>query len=141
MTQERIASFEEFWPFYVREHSKKTTRTLHFVGTTAAMACLAGAVALGRPRLLLALPFAGYGPAWFSHFFVEKNRPASFKYPLWSLLADLRMWSLIARGAMDAEVDRIMAEGPREAPENDNGVGRVVAMAGEDRHVDPQTLN
>ena len=141
MTQERIATFEEFWPFYVREHSKKATRTMHFVGTTAFMACAAGALLLRKPKLLLAMPLAGYGPAWFSHFFIEKNKPASFTYPVWSLLADLRMWSLTLRGVMDAEVDRVMAMQPREAPENDNGQGRVVAMAGDERPVDPQTLN
>ena len=128
MSQERIASFEEFWPFYVREHSRKATRVLHFVGTTGAMACLAAGLVLGKRRLLFALPVVGYGPAWIAHFFVEKNRPASFKYPAWSLVADLKMWSMMVRGVMDAEVDRVMAEhaaGKREAAVDDGGKGRV----------------
>src|SRR5687767_13686916 len=103
MAAERYQSFEEFWPYYVREHAQKTTRTLHFVGTTAAVACAAAAAVLGKKKLWLLAPVLGYGPAWVGHFFVEKNRPATFTYPLWSLLADFKMWSLIARGEMDAE--------------------------------------
>lgn len=105
----RIQSFEEFWPFYVAEHSKPLTRKLHFVGTSAAMICVGGAVLLRRPSLLLAAAVVGYGPAWVSHFFIEKNRPASFKYPAWSFAADLVMWSKIVDGTMDAEVERVMA--------------------------------
>lgn len=107
---DRYTSFEEFWPFYVREHGKKLTRTMHFVGTTAAMGCLAAAVLTRRPALAAVALVAGYGPAWTSHFFVEKNRPATFKYPLWSLLADFRMWGKIAAGTMDAEVERVTSE-------------------------------
>jgi len=105
---DRIASFDEFWPFYVREHSKPLTRWMHFAGTSAAMAC---GTALVKSRKLRWIPIglvAGYGPAWISHFFVEKNRPASFKYPLWSLIADLKMWDLMRRGLMDAEVERVL---------------------------------
>lgn len=102
----RIGSFEEFWPFYVREHSKKTTRTIHFVGTTAVMALLGYAAIRRKTWPLFVAPFVGYGPAWFSHFFIEGNRPATFKYPLWSLKADFVMWSKIARGTMDEEVAR-----------------------------------
>jgi hypothetical protein len=108
---ERFQSFEEFWPFYVREHAKKATRTFHFVGTTAAAGCLAAAVLKRKPALALGALVAGYGPAWISHFFIEANRPAAFKHPLWSLLADLRMWKKIATGTMDAEAQRVLAGG------------------------------
>lgn len=114
MSEERYATFEEFWPFYVREHARKSTRLLHFVGTTAAATC---AIAYGltrKPGWLLAMPFAGYGPAWVSHFFIEKNRPATFKYPLWSLRADLVMWQKIALGTMDEEVERATAAVERD---------------------------
>jgi hypothetical protein len=108
MTQKRIESFEEFWPFYVKEHSKKATRTLHFVGTTAALGCVAWGVLLRKWWLVALAPVAGYGPAWFSHFFIEKNRPATFKYPTWSLYADFVMWSKIIQGTMDAEVEHVL---------------------------------
>ena len=115
MADHEFSSFEEFWPFYVKEHSKKTTRMLHFAGTTAAMACVAGAVLLKKRWLLLAAPVVGYGPSWIGHFFVEKNRPATFKYPLWSLRADFVMWGKIVRGEMDAEVERVLAEEKQRA--------------------------
>ena len=107
-SEERIKTFEEFWPYYVREHSKKTTRTIHFVGTTAVMGLVAYAALRRKVWPLVVAPFAGYGPAWFSHFFIEGNKPATFKYPLWSLKADFVMWSKIARGTMDAEVARVV---------------------------------
>ena len=111
---ERIRSFEEFWPYYVGEHSKKTTRTIHFVGTTAVMGLVAYAAVRRKVWPLLVAPLAGYGPAWFSHFFIEGNKPATFKYPLWSLKADFVMWSKIARGTMDAEVERCTRERNQE---------------------------
>ena len=103
-------SFEEFWPFYVKEHSKKATRILHFIGTTAAMGCVAGGLLTKRRWLLAVAPVAGYGPAWISHFFIEGNKPASFKHPLWSFRADLVMWSKMARFKMDEEVERVLRE-------------------------------
>ncbi len=107
---EPIRSFEEFWPYYVQAHSKKGTRVLHFIGTTAAMSCVAGAVLLKKPWLLAAAPVVGYGPAWIGHFFVEGNKPATFGNPVWSLQADLKMWAMTLRGEMDAEVARVAAE-------------------------------
>jgi len=111
MSEERdFRSFEEFWPFYVKEHSKKATRILHFVGTTAAGACVLGGLLTKRRWLLAVAPVAGYGPAWFSHFFIEKNRPATFKHPVWSLRADGVMWWKTLTRTMDAEVERVLAE-------------------------------
>jgi hypothetical protein len=112
----RIESFEEFWPYYVRAHSKKGTRTLHFVGTTMAMACVGGALVFRRPSLLLLAPIVGYGPAWIGHFFIEKNKPATFEHPLWSLRGDLLMWSKTIAGTMDAEVERCIAMTREAAP-------------------------
>jgi len=114
MADPTIETFEQFWDFYVGEHKKKTTRILHFVGTTAAMGCLAGGLLTKRRWLLLAAPIAGYGPAWISHFFVEKNKPASFKYPLWSLQADFVMWWKTISGQMQAEVDRVVRQEEEE---------------------------
>lgn len=107
---EKYSDFESFWPYYIGEHRDPTTRRLHAIGTTAALGCL-GAFALTRkPAFLLASLVSGYGPAWVSHFFVEKNRPATFTYPLWSLRADMRMFRLTLLGQIDAEVERILGE-------------------------------
>lgn len=103
---QRFENFEEFWPFYVREHSNKHNRLLHFIGTTAALGCLAGAVLRRKPWLLLAAPVAGYGLAWIGHFLVEGNKPATFRHPLYSLRGDLRMWRKMLTRSMDAEVER-----------------------------------
>ena len=113
MSDEEFRSFEEFWPFYVEQHSKPATRALHFVGTTAAIAC-----ALGGPLIALA-PFCGYGPAWVSHFFIEKNRPATFKHPLWSLRADFRMFRLTLLGRMERELARAREQYPPRAAASD----------------------
>ena len=119
-------SFEEFWPFYVKEHSKKSTRILHFIGTTAAMGCVAGGLLTKRRWLLAVAPVAGYGPAWIAHFFVEGNKPASFKYPLYSLRADLVMWTKMVTFKMDAEVERILREDrEREDREREAAAGHA----------------
>ena len=108
MTPKKVESFEEFWPFYVRKHSLPSTRIMHFVGTTASFLVIGAAAALQMWWLLLAAPVAGYGMAWISHFGIEKNKPASFKYPLWSFLADMKLWALMLTGRMGAEVQRIL---------------------------------
>ena len=115
MSKERMQSFEEFWPYYVGEHAKKATRAFHFAGTTAALGCVAWGLLLRKKWLLALAPVAGYGPAWISHFFIEKNRPATFTYPTWSLYADMVMWSKMIQGTMDAEVERVMADREKAA--------------------------
>lgn len=97
-------SFAEFWPFYLREHSKPRTRALHYAGTTLVIAIGVFALLSGRWLWLLAIPLAGYGFAWVAHFAVEKNRPATFTYPLWSLAADFKMWWLWLTGRLDKEL-------------------------------------
>ncbi len=109
---DRFRTFEEFWPYYVREHSKPLTRKFHFVGTAASMALVTAALRLRKPSLVAAALVAGYGPAWVSHFFIEKNRPATFQYPLWSLISDFKMFGMMLRGEMDAEVARVMSQPP-----------------------------
>ena len=127
MEEKRYGTFEEFWPFYVREHSKKSTRMLHFVGTTAAVACAATGLLLKKRWMLLVAPVLGYGPAWISHFFIEKNKPATFKYPLWSLRADFVMWKKIVTGQMDEEVERCLRE--HAARENGGAAAEVQSAA------------
>ena len=74
----RYATFAEFWPFYLREHSRPLTRALHYVGTTLVVGLAVFALVTGRYWWLLAMPLAGYFFAWLAHFTVEKNRPATF---------------------------------------------------------------
>lgn len=101
-------SFEEFWPYYVSQHRNKTSRQLHFIGTSIAMGCVA--VAPVYPPALLLAPVAGYGFAWVGHFMFEKNKPASWgglQAVAWSLRGDLRMWKKTLDGTMDAEVEQL----------------------------------
>lgn len=105
MATERYQTFAEFWPFYVCEHSLPACRALHFVGSTLALVIVAAGIFYNL-WLLLAVPVVGYGFAWFGHFVIEKNRPATFKYPLWSLVADWKMWALMLTGRMAAEVEK-----------------------------------
>ena len=94
----RFNSFAEFYPYYLGEHSNPTCRRLHFVGTSLVIALLAYALASANAWLLLAVPVAGYGFAWVGHFFFEKNRPATFSYPLYSLLGDFALYRDMLRG-------------------------------------------
>lgn len=103
---DRYRSFAEFWPFYLREHAKPRTRVLHYAGTSLVVAIAILALLTGRWAWLLVLPVAGYGFAWIAHFAVEKNRPATFTYPLWSLAADFKMWWLWLTGRLGEELDR-----------------------------------
>ena len=99
-------SFASFWPCYLREHARASTRALHYIGTTLVVGIALFALATGRWGWLIAVPLAGYAFAWIGHFAVEKNRPATFTYPLWSLVADFRMWALWLSGRLDPELDR-----------------------------------
>ncbi len=109
MADDRITSFEEFWPHYVRAHQSKGSRRLHFVGTSAAMALVATGLVTRRLLPILLAPVVGYGCAWVGHFFVEGNVPATFGHPLYSLRADFVMWKKMLEGSMDAEVERHVA--------------------------------
>lgn len=101
-----IRSFAEFWPYYLGEHRKPQTRALHYVGTTLVIAIAVFALVTGRTGLLMALPVAGYFFAWVGHFGVEKNRPATFTHPLWSLIADFRMWFCWLTGRLGPELEK-----------------------------------
>ena len=102
-----FATFEQFWPFYVSQHRRRGTRALHFAGTTLGLLCLARAITAPAPVLVIWGLVLSYGLAWIGHFFIEKNRPATFRYPVWSFLGDLKMYGLMWRGKMSAQVDRL----------------------------------
>jgi hypothetical protein len=104
--QDRIKNFDEFWPYYVREHSTAGCRSLHFIGSTLGLICLAAAFITSNLWLILLGFILGYGFAWAGHFFIEHNKPATFKYPLWSFRADWKMWVFMLLGRMRAEVER-----------------------------------
>ncbi len=89
---ERFSEFKEFYPFYLREHANPVCRRLHFIGSTLVLGILFSAILLGAYTLLWLMPLAGYGFAWIGHYFFEHNRPATFKYPLYSLLGDWVMY-------------------------------------------------
>lgn len=102
----RLNNFEEFWPFYVREHAHPTNRALHFIGSTFGLICLILVFMTGNIWFLPTGLALGYGFAWVGHFFVERNKPASFKYPFWSFYSDWKMWFLMLSGRMELEVRR-----------------------------------
>lgn len=85
-------TFAEFYPYYLGEHSNSTCRRLHFIGTSLVILIFVMALVVGSGWLWLALPVAGYGFAWVGHFFFEKNRPATFQHPFYSLLGDFVMY-------------------------------------------------
>lgn len=93
-----FSSFREFYPYYLGEHSDRRCRQFHFIGTWLVLASIALALVMRNPWWLLGAPLAGYGCAWIGHFVYEKNRPATFRHPLYSLLGDWVMFGQALRG-------------------------------------------
>jgi hypothetical protein len=91
-TQDRYRTFRDFYPFYLTEHVNPVSRRLHVVGTTLVVLSLIIAIVALDWRFAVAAPVIGYGFAWAGHFFFEKNKPATFKYPGFSLMGDFRLW-------------------------------------------------
>jgi len=87
-----FSSFAQFYPYYLGEHSNRVCRRLHFVGSTLVLAIIALAVLSAQYWWLAVVPVVGYGFAWMGHFFFERNRPATFKHPVYSLIGDWVMW-------------------------------------------------
>jgi hypothetical protein len=102
-----MESFEEFWPRYLRAHADPRTRTLHVAGTLAGTALFLAGIATRKPWLAAAGLVAGYGPAWFSHAFIEHNKPETFRAPVASLRADYVMAWHVLRGTIDEQYAEI----------------------------------
>lgn len=96
--QKRYTSFNEFYPYYLSEHRKTGTRVTHFIGTTAFFALLFYAAFSGWYWGVLIGIASAYGMAWIGHFFIERNKPATFQYPLWSLMGDFKLYFAILAG-------------------------------------------
>lgn len=103
---ERKSSFEEFWPFYLQEHAHPRTRHFHYIGTGLVISIAVVAVLMQKWLWLAAMPVAGYFFAWVSHAFVERNKPATFTHPLWSLISDFKMFFLWISGRLAPELER-----------------------------------
>lgn len=102
-----ITNYDDFWDFYVREHSKPLTRVLHFIGTSLGIVLLVWLIWRGTWYYFPLCFITGYAFAWFAHFVVEKNRPATFQYPLWSFISDYKMMWYMLTGRMNSEFDRV----------------------------------
>jgi hypothetical protein len=99
----KIKTYKEFYEFYLKQHSHKTCRLLHVIGTTIVFALIITAFYHNNFKLLWYVPVSGYGFAWVGHFFFEKNKPATFKYPLWSLKSDFKMYFDILQGKISLD--------------------------------------
>lgn len=96
--KKQYQSFTEFYPFYLSQHENRTCRRLHFFGSLLTVLLIIYVAITGKPVLLLLAPLIGYGFAWFGHFLFEKNRPATFTYPIYSLMGDWVMFKDILTG-------------------------------------------
>jgi hypothetical protein len=103
-------SFKEFYPYYLTEHSLPSTRRLHFIGTTLFFVLLITGIIRGKWYYFALLPIMGYGFAWVGHFFYEKNKPATFTYPLWSLLSDFKMYFDWLGGSLNRKLEAALRD-------------------------------
>jgi len=105
-----FTSFQAFWPYYLGEHRLIACRSLHYVGTVLSHTLLFYLLTQQMWSWLPLILVAGYGPAWVGHFFIEKNRPATFTYPLWSLMGDYKMSYMAFTGQLRAELSRLFGK-------------------------------
>ncbi len=102
----KFASYDEFFEFYLQQHSDPRNRILHAVGTTLGVVVVAGALYLGHPWYALLFFPIGYGFAWTGHFLLEKNKPATFGHPFWSFISDFRMIGLMLTGRLGSRISQ-----------------------------------
>ncbi len=104
-TEKKYQRFWSFYPYYLTEHSDKTNRVLHFCGTALLLCILFAAIFLQKWWMLALVPVCGYGFAWVGHFFIEKNKPATFTYPLYSLGSDFVMFWHTLTGQIGKKIE------------------------------------
>jgi len=104
---DKLTKYRAFWPYYLRQHANPVSRGLHYVGSSVAIFCLIACGLTGNLWFLLGAVFGGYGFAWIGHSMIEHNRPATFTYPVWSLLSDFRMFFLWLTGRLQAHLAKI----------------------------------
>jgi len=104
-TEKRYKTLKEFYPYYLTEHQDPECRRMHFIGTSLFFGVLILAIVLGNGWLLLLLPVVGYGFAWYGHFRYEKNKPATFQYPLFSLASDFIMYYDTLTGQVERKLE------------------------------------
>lgn len=102
--EKKYKTFWSFYPYYLTEHSNTTCRTLHYIGTSLVILLVAYSIYVGKPILLSFIPLAGYGFAWLGHFVFEKNKPATFQYPFYSLASDFVMFYHFLTGQIDKKL-------------------------------------
>jgi hypothetical protein len=108
-TQPHFASYEEFFTFYLHEHSDPRNRAMHAAGTGLGLCTLVGAFVIGHPWYALLWPVVAYGFAWTGHFLIEGNKPATFGHPFWSFVSDFRMLTLMMTGRLKARMESASA--------------------------------
>jgi hypothetical protein len=101
----KYKDFKSFYPYYLTEHADIKNRLLHFSGTFLLLVCLVAGVVTGKWWLFIMIPVVGYGFAWAGHYFIEKNKPATFTYPLYSLASDFVMFWHILTGQINAKLE------------------------------------
>ena len=104
MPEQEFASYEEFFTFYLHEHSDARNRAMHVMGTLLGLGTAVAAFALGHPWYALLWPVVSYAFAWTGHFLLEGNKPATFGHPWWSLISDFRMLGLMFTGRLKARM-------------------------------------
>ena len=102
----KFATYEEFFLFYLTQHSHRTNRLMHLCGTLVGLSFVVVMIVIGKPWWILAWPLIGYGFAWFGHFVIEGNKPATFGHPFWSFISDFRMVYLMLTGQINKWMQR-----------------------------------
>lgn len=125
-------SFDEFWPYYLSQHEQPATRQMHIAGTGVAIASLMAFAITKRPAFLASALVGSYGPAWLSHATLEHNKPATFDFPLWSLLGDLKMFGLWAQGRLEDELPKAHARLVSNAASRESGNSRAATARAND---------